>query len=243
MIGIYLIRNKTNNHKYVGQSKDIKKRIISHRCISHEKNIPLKKAYNKYGLDNFEFKVLEECSIEELDNKEIEWIKKIKPEYNLTSGGNGSPSHNVSEETRKVLSEKSKNQWKTMSEETKNKILSNLKPPKVGHYVSEKTKEKLRQCNLGKKQSQETIEKRKQTFIKMKENGYVQTNGNHRKKVICIETNEIFNSLKDAQSKYNLTSLCRHLKGKQKSCGGKHFKYYQEDSSVTTNDDECNRVG
>lgn len=28
-----------------------------------------------------------------------------------------------------------------------------------------------------------------------------------------------------------------------KTCKGKHYKYYQENSSVTTNPDECKDVG
>lgn len=243
MIGIYKITNKINGKTYVGQSIDIKRRFNEHRYISSESNESLKLAYKKYGRENFEFEVIEECSEEMLNEREIYYIKILKPKYNRTAGGTGCLNHRVDKKTRMILSQKAKQQWKNMSEEEKQyRIKHNLKTP-IGHYVSEETKEKLRQCNLGKKQSKETIEKRKQTFIKKKENGYVQTNASHRKKVICIETGEIFQSLKEAETKYNLTSLCNHLKGKQKTCKGKHYEYYHENSSVTTNDDECNRVG
>lgn len=244
MIGIYKVTNKINKKMYVGQSKNIEQRLRDHKLVCREKNILLKRALQKYGVENFEYEVIEECELNELDEKEIYWIKKLEPEYNLDSGGSGSPNHKVTSEVRKILKQRGKEFWNNLNEETKNKIITqNLKGPKVGHLVSEETREKLRQHNLGKKQSKETIEKRKQTMIEKKKNGYVQTNGNHRKKVICIETGEIFESLKEAEDKYNLSTLCGHLKGRYETCKGNHYKYYKDNSSVTTNPDECKDVG
>lgn len=244
MIGIYKITNKVNGKAYIGQSINIERRFREHKYISSETNQSLVRAYKKYGRENFEFEVLEECTLDNLNEREIFYINTLKPQYNRTSGGDGSPKHIISEETRKILSKKAKEQWERLPEEDKQRIIKhNLKKPKIGHLVSKETREKLRQHNLGKKQSKETIEKRKQTFIEKRKNGYVQNNEKHKKKVICIETGEIFNSLKEAGIKYNLTTLCGHLKGKYKTCKGKHYKYYQENCSVTTNDDECNRVG
>ena len=246
MIGIYKITNKINNKIYIGQSNDIKRRKNEHRCIKHETNKSLKKAYIKYGLENFEFQVLEECKLEELNDKEKYWVELLKPQYNRTSGGDGSPNHKVSDETKQLLKQKGKEFWNNLDEETKKKIINqNLKRPIIGHKVSEETREKLRQYNLGKKQSKETIEKRKQTMIEKKKNGYVQTNKNHRKKVICIETNKIYKSVKEAGLDNDITPSCISgvIKGRYKTCKGLHFEYYQDNRSVTTNDDECNRVG
>jgi hypothetical protein len=49
----------------------------------------------KYGIDNFLFEVVEECSLEELNNREKYWIKYYDSHnplngYNLTDGGNTS---------------------------------------------------------------------------------------------------------------------------------------------------------
>ena len=244
MIGIYKITNKINNKFYIGQSKNVKRRIIEHKCVYHETNKSLKAAYKKYGIENFDFEILEQCDLEKLNEREKYWIKELKPQYNRTTGGDGSPNHCVDEKTRQILKQKGKEFWNNLDDETKNKIINqNLKGPAIGHKVSEETRKKLREYNLGKKQSKETIEKRKQTIALKKINGYVQTNQNHRKKVICIETGEIFSSLKDAKDKYNLSTLCEHLKGRYKTCKGKHYKYYQENGSVTTNHDECSDVG
>ena len=239
MIGIYKITNKINGKTYIGQSNNIERRFKEHKWKSKETNKSLKLAYEKYGLENFEFSILELCKLEELNDKEIYYIKKEKPKYNRTTGGQGSPNHIVDDETKKILRQKGRNHWNNMSEENKQKIIkNNLKGQPIGHKVSKETRLKLRKCNLGKKQSKETIEKRKQTIIEKKKNGYIQTNEGHKKPIKCLETGEIFTSLKEAETKYNLTTLCGHLKGKYKTCKGYHYKY----CSVTTNRDECSDV-
>lgn len=47
------------------------------------------------------------------------------------------------------------------------------------------------------------------------------------KAVRCIETGEVFGSLKEAAASVGRKSptMCSHLKGNTKSCGGKHFEY------------------
>ena len=75
MSGIYKITNKINGKSYIGQSIHIEERWKEHlyRNSSHISLIKL--ALQKYGVDNFTFEVIEECSPEELDKKEIYWIK------------------------------------------------------------------------------------------------------------------------------------------------------------------------
>lgn len=48
-----------------------------------------------------------------------------------------------------------------------------------------------------------------------------------RKKVICIETGEIFNSLAEAAKSVNrsIGNICLCLKGKHKTCAGYHWAY------------------
>ena len=95
MIGIYKITNKINGHCYIGQSVDINRRWQSHRKnYGIESNISLYQAFNKYGLDNFSFEIVEECSIEELNDKEkfyIEYFQSYINGYNMTKGGEGTP--------------------------------------------------------------------------------------------------------------------------------------------------------
>ena len=229
MVGIYRITNLVNGKTYIGQSIDIKRRFSEHRCISHESNIHLKRALKKYGKENFKYEVLEECDISELDEKEVYYISTLKPEYNIASGGQSS-LRTYPEEVKKVISQKSKAQWERMTDEEKRyRVEHNLKGQPKGHLVSDETRKKLRDKNLGKKQSVETINKRKQTIIEKKKNGYVQTNAGHRKKVICVETREIFDSVKEASERFNInpSNISHVLKGKQKSTKGYHFEYLE----------------
>ena len=92
MIGIYKIINKINGKCYIGQSTQIEKRWSKHKNTSHNQtskayDYPLYRAFRKYGIENFSFKILEECSNLELNEKEKYWINYYNPEYNQTTGG------------------------------------------------------------------------------------------------------------------------------------------------------------
>lgn len=95
--GIYMILNNINQHKYIGQSKCIEHRWKEHKYNAYNKNqhynFAIYQAIRKYGIENFSFLILEECTEEELDKKEIYWIEyynTFKGEgYNMTSGGQG----------------------------------------------------------------------------------------------------------------------------------------------------------
>lgn len=99
MIGIYKITNKINNKIYIGQSNDIQRRFKEHQTKGSTSQIPLDIAIKKYGKENFEFEILEECSLEELNDKETFWILKfnaIENGYNCNLGGDqqGVGEHN-----------------------------------------------------------------------------------------------------------------------------------------------------
>jgi group I intron endonuclease len=97
MIGIYTITCIADNKVYVGQSQNIKFRFNIHKShLRHKKhrNSYLQRAWDKYGENNFIFEVKEICSIGELNDKEVFWIKKLGSNhrdkgFNLTDGGDG----------------------------------------------------------------------------------------------------------------------------------------------------------
>ena len=64
MIGIYKITKKSNGKSYVGQSNDINRRFDEHR---YKKDLAIEQAIQKYGAAAFDFEILEECSLEELE--------------------------------------------------------------------------------------------------------------------------------------------------------------------------------
>jgi len=92
--GIYCILNKSNNKVYIGQSKDCNKRLINHKTrLKNNKhsNEHLQSAFNKYGLENFTYSIIEECNQESIDEREIYWIQYYNSfnkdfGYNIQSG-------------------------------------------------------------------------------------------------------------------------------------------------------------
>ena len=97
-IGIYKIENLINSQVYIGQSVDIGKRWSTHIAElnnNYHHNAHLQHAWNKYGEENFEFSIVEECDINQLNQREIYWISKFnsyEDGYNLTSGGGNTES-------------------------------------------------------------------------------------------------------------------------------------------------------
>lgn len=88
MIGIYKITKKENGKSYIGQSNDIERRFKEH---TFKNKIPIDKAIQKYGKESFQFEILEECSLDELDEKERYWINYYNTYkgfgYNCSEGG------------------------------------------------------------------------------------------------------------------------------------------------------------
>ena len=87
MVGIYLIENKITGECYIGQSKNIEARFNNHRNSAKNKKYALYTDMRYYGINAFEFSVLEKCSLNDLDNREMFWIKKFQEEgkslYNI----------------------------------------------------------------------------------------------------------------------------------------------------------------
>ena len=95
MIGIYKITKKSNGKSYIGQSNDIKRRFSEHK---YKTDIPIELAIQKYGADAFTYEVLEECELNQLDEKEIYWINYFNTYkgfgYNCNPGGGNSRGEN-----------------------------------------------------------------------------------------------------------------------------------------------------
>jgi hypothetical protein len=72
--------------------------------------MPIHKAIHKYGSENFQLEILEECNIEDLDCRETFYINKYNSRdraigYNLLEGGNKGPTMKGIDNPKSVLSE------------------------------------------------------------------------------------------------------------------------------------------
>jgi len=214
MVGIYKITNPSGKI-YIGQSVNIDNRISSYKNLKCKNQTKLYRSLLKYSFENHIFKILEECNIEMLNERE----RFYQDFYNATSRNNlnckltktndkngslsietklkigiGNKGKKVSLGSRKKMSI-AKLQ---MTEETKSKL--RLKK------VSEEHKQKLSLLNKGKKIKEET---RLNLLI----------NNGKSKKVICSKTLKIYNSANQCAIENNIKhkTLCNQLSGISKN--------------------------
>lgn len=79
--GIYSITCTRNNKKIIGASSNIEKRWSVYKSnLRHNKYYKkdLQEDYNTYGEDSFVYEVIEECSLENIDEREKYWIDYYK---------------------------------------------------------------------------------------------------------------------------------------------------------------------
>lgn len=136
MGNIYLITNTINGKAYVGQTKlTITERFKEH-CRPSKKTA-ISNAIQKYGEENFTIKLLEECEINMLDERETHYIKQYnsyEEGYNNTIGG-GSQYISHTPEVKKKL-----------SEAAKGKMIGDKNPakrPEVRKKISEAAKRRV----------------------------------------------------------------------------------------------------
>lgn len=104
--GIYQFTNKINGKIYIGQSICIERRKRAHYTSTDSS--PFHRAIRKYGKENFELIILEECSKEQLNEREIFWIKQKHSEnkqigYNRGPGGEGEVEQVVQKKLNNIL--------------------------------------------------------------------------------------------------------------------------------------------
>jgi group I intron endonuclease len=141
MTGIYKIINPKGKI-YIGCTIDWNRRKKEYLKIYNSKGqTKLYNSFQKYGIENHSFEVIEECSEENLSEREIHWIlyyNAVEKGLNIRIGNrNGSLTKQTKQKIGKALKGR-KNTWST-SKEHGEKISKGLKE----YYQHSENKEKI----------------------------------------------------------------------------------------------------
>ena len=156
---IYKIINIDTKKMYIGQTRQDLYERWKHHKKPRSNCCYLKSAIKKYGVKNFEFKLICICFDDDLNNYEKYYIKKyntmVPNGYNLREGGNGGGKH--SEETKKKISNALKNRTDIVYGKSR-----------IGKPLPEEVKQKISNSLKGRKIKPESIQKRTEKNIKYK---------------------------------------------------------------------------
>lgn len=207
----------------------------------HKEQTRIYYAIKKYGWENVQHEILyENLTKEQAEKKEIELISfhksnNINYGYNIQNGGTHNGKHN--EETKLKISKKKKGQC--MSIESKMKMSKSRVGDK--HWTRNKkfTKEHLQHLseshkgnpcwNKGKPRATWlSAEYEKQ--LKEKQRKAVLGNNYSGKKVRCVETKIVYESLSDAARKTNIlvSNISRALKNKNYTAEKYHWEFVEK---------------
>ena len=153
MIGIYKITSPSNR-VYIGQSTNINNRFIRYKALDCKSQKKLHNSFLKYGFINHVFEILEECSVDLLNEKERYWqdyFKSAEP-YNLNCRytGTNDKSGKMSKESKLKMSKSRIGIKRT------NNLIERLKEINTGSKRSEESKLKMSLAQKGRKRSEES---------------------------------------------------------------------------------------
>jgi len=257
--GVYTITNKITNQIYVGSTgKSFKERWWKHKNqfkLGNHYNPYLRYAVAFYGIDNFEFEVLEECEPSHCVFMEQYWMNllcsyDLNFGYNFKTNVTSNLGAKHSEETKRKISLGNKGKispmrGKKLSEETKAKMSKSQSGRKMkeefciknglrkkgnkywlGKKHSEATKKRLSQYRTGKQSPMKGVK-----FSEERINQMI-TNPIRKKTILQFNKEGVFikewPSIRGAARILNLqhSNIASCAKGIAKSCGGFIWKFY-----------------
>ena len=232
MIGIYKIINP-NSKVYVGQSVNINNRKRVYKFYSSYKNSIGPKLYNslnKHGWSNHKHEILEECSIEQLNEREIYWkqyyLDQVKGDWSkvlfcdLHDQGSGPKS----EQTKIKIS--------TGKLGTKGYPKGIKRPKSFGEKIKSETRnKKIGEGNKGK--SKPGAGNNKPLTLKHKLNISKSSKGKIRNNIPINQYDKQGNFIKkwnsqtEAAISLNITQSCISdaIRGRQKTAGNYIWKF------------------
>ena len=133
--GVYKITNTVTGDFYIGSSNNVKRRWAQHKCPSYLNKHPNNQMYKdmrKYGIDSFDFQILEELEPDKLKKSEQKFIEMLKPIYNNynANGLNIEKRKKYYQQYRERYNEKRKEYYQQNSKKQKEYYQQNSKKRK-----------------------------------------------------------------------------------------------------------------
>jgi len=215
---------------------------------NNHSNDYFQRAFNKYGLESFKASIIEQVHVDLLDEREVYWIKYYRLKdgvYNLEGGGNKNKS--VADYTKSKISQAVRKSLENPITIERRKLANAMMRGSNNHNARQvicindkKIYETLTEACLyygaNLVQISKVVTGERVSCYSKKLGEYLQfayykkgkvyqlrenTNIQEPKKVICINTGEIFRSTWEAAKTYNISqgSLVLCCQGERHSCG------------------------
>lgn len=246
---IYLWINLIDNKKYVGQAQYFYQRMQNYKTKGATPY--LQNAIDKYGIENFDIKILEKCPIDKLDEREQYWMDFYRSYdkengYNICKYASTTRGYKYTEEVKQKIK-------KTRSMREYQKLCGELNGMYGKHLTEEarqrigENSKKLWQNSEYRKMQSERMSGEKNYFYNVHLYGELNPRyGKHcteetKEKIasklrgrpnlacsipiICIETNKIYSSMTMAAKELNTyaSAIKIAVDNPNRTCKGYHF--------------------
>ena len=223
---VYMHVSPSNKRYYGITSQEPKRRWRKGNAYKH--NDYFTRAIEKHGWNNFQHIIIAKG----LDKETAEWLEiELIKEWDTTNRGKGYNILKGGDITDNPLRGKNHHNYgKPMSQGQKDKIsktriesgvAKGKNNPNYGKHFSEESIKKMKDTKRNKTEEEKEEWKNNISNSRIKSGCAKGKNNPSAKTIICLTTNEIFYTMKDASEKYNCCdsgiSLC--CKGKRKSNG------------------------